>query len=140
MTVYATVAQLNAYLPASAQVETGDAAAVAEAERLLARASEHIESAVRARFRVDPVTKIPTDAEVSAVLTAATVRQYEQWLEVDEANAVDGLAGSSISVAGYSGPRAPSVAPRAYMVLRDAGLTQPVAFAEGLPTAPDEVV
>ena len=136
MTVYATVANLNAYLPVGQRVDTGNAAAVAEAERLLARASRTVDRAVRAQYPTDD-NGAPTIAELTAALRDATCAQYEQWLEVSEANEIDGLAGSQIAVAGYSGPRAPRIAPRAFDVLHLVGLTEPVRVAEApLPEEP----
>lgn len=132
MTAYATRAQLNAYLPAASALADD-----AETTRLLTRASEAIDDAVRARYGVDS-DGLPTDPEIAAALGSATVRQVEQWLEVGEENAVDGLAGTQIAVAGYSGGRAPAIAPRAYQVLKLAGLTMPVALTEArLLTDPD---
>ncbi len=132
MTAYATVTHLNAHLPVAQQVDTEDDDAVAEAERLLARASELVDAAVRARYAVD-TDGDPTDATVIVALRDATVRQYEAWLEVGEANDIDGLAGAQVAVDGYSGPRAPRIAPRAYDVLKLYGLTQPVAWASSYP-------
>lgn len=129
MTTYATVTQLNAYLPAAHAVDTEDDAAVAEAERLLERASEALDEIVRARYSVDD-EGLPTDAILATVFAAATVRQYEHWIEVGEANAIDGLAGAQITTDGYSGPRAPKVGPRAVTVLRQAGMLDPVPWAE----------
>lgn len=125
MTVrYATVAQLNAHLPTSAQVDTDDEAEVAAAERLLDRASELVDDHVRAPYSVNSDDE-PTDPDIVAALTLAVVCQYEQWLEVGEENSIDGLAGTQIAVAGYSGLRAPTLAPRARAALRAANLLQP---------------
>lgn len=136
MTVYATVAELNAYLPAAQVVATGDAAAVTEANRLLARASRMVDRAVRAQYPTNDAGA-PAIAELAVALREATCAQYEQWLEVDEANDIDGLAGSQIAVSGYSGPRAPRLAPRAFDVLHAVGLTEPVRVAEApLPEEP----
>lgn len=136
MTVYATVANLNNHLPVAQRVDTGSATAVAEAERLLARASRTVDRAVRAQYPTDD-NGAPTIAEVTNALRDATVAQYEQWIEVGEHNDIDGLAGSHIAVAGYTGGRAPRIAPRAFDVLHLAGLTEPVRVAEApLPEEP----
>ena len=135
--VYATVTQLNAHLPAAQAVDTNDATELAEANRLLARASELVDSVVRARYAVD-TADAPTDATIAAALTLAVCAQYEQWIEVGEANAIDGLAGTQIAVSGYSGGRAPAVAPRAMAALKAAGLLQPVALAESLQVEDDD--
>lgn len=124
MTVaYATSAQLAAYLKGGTVPD--------DAARLLARASELIDATVRASFSVDTDTSLPTDADVAAALRDATCAVVEAWLEVGEDNDVDGLAGAQIAVQGYSGPRAPTVPPRAARLLATAGLltveTQPLA-------------
>jgi hypothetical protein len=96
-----------------------------EAERLLVRASELVDDHVRASYAVDD-DDLPTDADVAGALRDAACAQYEAWLEVGEANAIDGLAGAQIAVEGYSGPRAPVLAPRARQFLRRYGLDLPV--------------
>jgi hypothetical protein len=110
---YATSAQLLTY--------TGLTTAPADAGRLLLRASELIDSIVRAAYTVD-INGIPTDADKAEALAKATCFVVEQWLEVGEANDIDGLAGSAASVGSYSGKRAPAEMPRALRVLREAGL------------------
>lgn len=112
MDAYATTTELNTW--------TG--ITVADGSRLLDRASELVDSVVRTPFAVD-TDGIPTNTDVAAAMRDATCAQVEQWIEVDEANDIDGLAASSISVAGYSGDRAPSLAPRAARILATAGLT-----------------
>lgn len=114
MTVaYATSGQLAAW--------TGRPAP-ADAERLLARASELVDAAVRAAFDVDGVTGLPSDADVAAVLADATCAVVEAWAEVGEANDVDGLAGTQVTVGAFTGRRAPVVPPRAARLLAAAGL------------------
>lgn len=115
MTVaYATEAELTAWLP------TGTV--VTDADRLLQRASELIDATVTAPFAVDSITDLPTDTDVAAAMRDATCAVVEQWLEVGEENDVDGLAGEQISVTGFSGKRAPKIAPRAFRILQNAGL------------------
>lgn len=112
MNAYATSEQLATWL---------GGAAPADADRLLLRASELIDAQVVAAFDTDD-NGIPTDAEIAAVLSDAACAQVEMWLEVGEANDVDGLAGSAVNVGGYSGRRAPRVSPRALDLLREGGL------------------
>lgn len=114
MSAHATVAQLANWLPPG--VPTPD-----DAERLLERASTLVDQAVLAGYDVDD-EGTPTDQGVAAVLADATCAQVEQWLEVDEANDIDGLAGTHISVTGYSGMRASRWAPRMIDILRTSGL------------------
>lgn len=114
MTVaYATDAELMAFLSTHAVVE--------ESERLRRRASELIDSVIRTPYRLTD-DGLPHDETIAAALRDACCAQVEQWLEVGEHNDIDGLAGSHISVTGYSGPRAPSIAPRALRILSGAGL------------------
>lgn len=124
MTVsYATTAEVIAWLPAD-QTPDGDLA------RLIKRASELVDSYVRAEYPVD-TTGAPTGDDVTEALRDAVCAQIEQWCEVSEANSIDGLAGTQISVDGYSGPRAPDLAPRAHGILKNAGLLSPVSLARG---------
>lgn len=102
-----------------------DAASVVDpddAERLLARASLLVDRAVRQPYRVDD-DGVAVDAAVLEALRTAACAQVEQWLEVGEENAVDGLAGTDRALG--SGVRAPELAPRALSVLLGAGLVQP---------------
>lgn len=105
----------------SAELNTWTGTTVADADRLLARASELLDSVIRASFTVNG-NGIPTDADVAAALRDAACAQVEQWLEVGEANDIDGLAGTDVSTSGFSGRRAPSLAPRAARILTNAGL------------------
>lgn len=111
---YATEADLTAFLPAGTVVD--------DADRLLARASELLDGTVLTPFAVDSETDLPTDEEVAAAMRDACCAVVEQWLEVGEENDVDGLAGTQVSLTGYSGQRAPSIAPRAFRILQTAGL------------------
>lgn len=90
--------------------------------RLLLRASELVDGAVRQPYTTDD-DGLATDTDIAAALRDATCAQVEQWVEVGEENAVDGLAGTQRSVGG--GVRAPELAPRALRILLNAGLVQP---------------
>ena len=121
MTVsYATPAEVSDWL--------GDVTVPADLTRLIKRASELIDAKVRATYPVD-TTGAPTDTVVDDALRDAVCAQIEQWCEVDESNSIDGLAGGQISVDGYSGKRAPDLAPRAYHILKVHGLLGPVPVA-----------
>jgi len=113
MNPYATTADLDAFL---------GAAGPADADRLLLRASELLDAVVVAAFEVDADTELPTDTDIAAALRDAACAQVEQWVEVGEANAIDGLHGTSFALSGYSGRRAPRLAPRARDILHAAGL------------------
>lgn len=94
-----------------------------ECERVLERASELVDEITgRPFYEVDAATGNATDETVAAALRAATCAVVEQWLEVGEENDVDGLAGDTISVPGFSGHRAPAVSRRVLRLLRPAGL------------------
>jgi hypothetical protein len=90
--------------------------------RQLRRASSMVDRAVRQPYDLNP-QGAALDTDIAAALRDATCAQVEQWIEVGEENAVDGLAGSPRSVGG--GMRAPSLAPRAAEILLLAGLVQP---------------
>lgn len=115
-TPYATVEDLVAWLPA-------DALSGGDTDRLLLAASRRVDAAVRAPYATDD-DDLPTDDRVAAALRDATCAQVEFWLEVGEAADVDGLAGTTYSVPGYSGTRTPKLGPRALDALTSAGLTQ----------------
>jgi len=106
--------------------------APADLARLIARASELVDSHVRATYATN-TDEEPTDATVAAAMRDAVCAQVEQWIEVDETNAIDGLAGGQISVDGYSGQRAPELAPRARHILKVAGLLSPVRLSQVMP-------
>lgn len=101
---------------------TGLSAAPDDYARLSQRASELVDNTVTAAFTVDDTTDLPTDADVAAALRDACAAQVEFWAEVGEENDVDGLAGSQVSVSGYSGRRPPKLSPRAFRILQNAGL------------------
>jgi hypothetical protein len=116
---YATPDDLYAWVP----VDVEDPA------RLLARATEVVDSAVRAPFRVDSAGT-PLDPETAEALTSATCAQVEFWLEVGEEHDVAGLAGRQVSVGQLSiSALPPTVAPRAARILAGAGL---LSFAADL--------
>lgn len=115
---YATPAQLQEFVSAATW------ALIEEPERQLTRASELLDGKVLARYSVD-ANGLPTDSDIAATLRDATCAQVEAWAEVSEENDIDGMAGRHISVPGYSGPRAPELAPRARRILYTAGLTSP---------------
>lgn len=118
MTVaYATTAEVLAWLPSTETPAT-------DLARLILRASALVDANVRAMYDTD-TNGAPTDADVAAALRDAVCAQIEAWQEVGEVNSIDGLAGSQIAVDGYSGPRAPDLAPRARNALKVAGLLGP---------------
>lgn len=112
---YATEGQLTAWLP------TGTAAT--DGARLLIRASELLDGAVRASFAVDTVTDLPTDEAVATAMADACCAQAEFWLDVGEDHDVEGLAGARVSIGHLSlGRLPPELAPRARRILHTAGL------------------
>jgi hypothetical protein len=113
MNPYATKTDLDAFL---------GVASPTDAERLLLRASELLDAVCVAAFDVDSDTDLPADTDIAAALRDAACAQVEQWVEVGEANAIDGLDGTQFSLSGYSGRRAPRLAPRARDILHAAGL------------------
>lgn len=114
MTVaYATEEQLEAYLPAGTTVS--------DAARLLARASEVLDDNIRGTFALGE-DGLPSDTDTATSLADACCAQVEFWLEVGEENDIDSLAGTQITVPGYTGPRAVVLAPRALRFLQAARL------------------
>lgn len=116
MTAYATVEELRAEI-----VGLPDDAQDSDLARQLERASELVDRYVRAPFVVGD-DGLPTDETVADALRRAVIAQVEQWCEVGEVNAIDGLAGTQVSTGGFSGLRAPELAPRARHILITAGL------------------
>jgi hypothetical protein len=114
MDAYATEEQLADFLPAGTEVD--------DAARLLKRASELLDGSVTNIFTVDSTTGIPTDAPTAEALRDACCAQVEFWLEVGEEHDIDGLAGTDVSVGGFTGKRATVIAPRAQRILGNAGL------------------
>lgn len=96
---------------------TGLSSAPADIDRLLLRASELLDVTVLVSYGID-TNGLPTDTDIAAAMRDACCSQVEFWQEVGESNSIDGLAGAQISVGGYSGPRAPDLAPRALNVLQ----------------------
>lgn len=107
----------------SAEYETfSGQAAPADFERMSMRASELIDSVVTDQFDVDDTDLLPTDTDVAAAMRDACCAIVEFWQEVGEANDVDGLAGTQVNAGSFSGDRAPTLAPRAVRILKNAGL------------------
>lgn len=116
---YATVEQLTGSEEVTGWLPAGTV--VADADRLLRRASELVDEAVRVPFAVDE-DGLPTDTDKAQALADATCAQVEDWLEVGEENDVDGLAGTQLTVTGFNGRRPPRYGPRMLRVLRNNGL------------------
>ncbi len=121
---YATVADLLSFT-ASGTLDDLD-----DPERQLTRASELLDATVRTPFTVDADTDLPTDTDVAAAMRDACCAQVEFWAETGEEHDVDGLAGTTYSVTGYSGSRPTELAPRAYRILHTAGLLGILTAAE----------
>lgn len=128
--VYADRAALVAYAPADQQ---GDIPAEPEATRLLTRASRRVDRLLFAAvYDTDPVSLLPTDADVATALSEATCEQALWWLETgDESGAsqqYQSVSAGSISLTrGYSSGgsatgRDQNVSPAAVEVLQLAGL------------------
>lgn len=117
-------------------LSTVDAAVVngwsaGEIARMLDRASSLVDDLTcRARFKVDE-DGTAIDATIAAALRDATCAVVEMWLEVGEDNDVDGLAGESYTVTGYSGLRSPEASGRVLRPLRQAGLLAQPATVGG---------
>lgn len=93
-----------------------------ECERVLERASELVDDITGcALYEVD-ANGNAVDPNVAAALRMTTCAVVEKWLEVGEANDIDGLDGDAISVPGFSGHRAPEASRRMLRPLRRAGL------------------
>ena len=129
MTTYATVAQLAA---------DPWGLTPPDAARLLVRASEVIDQALRTAIYAVDTTGAPTDAAVIQVLADATCAQVEFWETGDEEDDILGpvdslsLAGMSVKMSANQGDRvSPTyLAPRAHRILVNAGLRdgQPVSW------------
>jgi len=129
MTTYATVGQLAA----DPWGLTPPGAA-----RLLVRASEVIDQALRTAVYDVDTAGAPTDAAVIQVLADATCAQVEFWETGDEEDDILGpvdslsLAGMSVKMSANQGDRvSPTyLAPRAHRILVNAGLRdgQPVSW------------
>ena len=132
MTTYATVVQLAAQPWGLTP---------ADAARLLVRASEVIDQALRTAIYAVDDAGAPTDVAVIAALVGATCAQVEFWETGDEEDDILGpvqgisLAGMQIQYGGsgvVSGGRvSPTyLAPRAHRILVNAGLRdgQPVSW------------
>jgi len=129
MTTYATVAQLAADPWGLTPLD---------AARLLVRASEVIDQALRTAIYAVDTTGAPTDAAVIQVLADATCAQVEFWETGDEEDDILGpidsfsLSGLSMMFNDRRGDReSPTyLAPRAHRILVNAGLRdgQPVSW------------
>ena len=129
MTTYATVAQLAA---------DPWGLTPADAARLLVRASEVIDQALRTAIYAVDTTGAPTDVAVIQVLADATCAQVEFWETGDEEDDILGpvdqlsLAGMRIQFTSTRGERqSPTyLAPRAHRILVNNGMrdSQPVGW------------
>lgn len=117
MQAHATPEQLAEFLPAGTNVS--------DADRLLLRASAHIDYYTHTPYSIDRSTGLAANERVAAALRDATCAQVEHWLETGEHNAIDGLSSTQVSAGGHSGFRPPPLAPRAHQFLALAGLTRP---------------
>ena len=115
MTAFATLEELIEF------TASGTLDALNEPERLLERATTKICRYLRASFILDDETGLPSDVDVAAALRDAVCAQVEFWAETGEEHAIDGLAGTTYSVTGYSGQRPPDLAPRAWDIMREVG-------------------
>ena len=118
---HASSSDLQGHLSAEnwATVEGWDAAEVA---RQLERASELVDDLTgRANYEVDD-DGLATDPNLAEALRKATCAVVELWLEVGEANDIDGLAGSKVSLSGVSADRAPEASRRVLRPLKRVGL------------------
>ncbi|HLT68575.1 MAG TPA: hypothetical protein VKZ72_00330 [Acidimicrobiales bacterium] len=100
-----------------------------QVERLLRRASELLDAVVTVPFGVD-ADGLPTEPAVAEALRDAACAQVEQWALVGPENDIDGLAGDHVSIGGFQGRRAPSLAPRAARLIATAGLTSSANLAD----------
>lgn len=116
LTAYATEEELTIWLPSSTTLPD-------DVDRLLERASDVLDEHIRLPFDVNTSGEV-TDTELAVILSDACCAQVEHWLEVGEENDLDGLAGTQISVDGYSGLRALPLAPRAKRILKINGMLE----------------
>lgn len=128
MTTYATAAQLAAAPWGLAPVG---------ADRLLVRASEVIDQALRTAVYAVDAAGAPTGAAVIAALVGATCAQVEFWETGDEEDDILGpvqgiaLAGLQVQYGAGDNRTTPTyLAPRAHRILVNAGLRdgQPVSW------------
>lgn len=124
MKAYATADEYKAYSGAS-DVPAGF-------DRQALRASELLDSVVTMPFDIDATDGLPTGyitvqgvtVTIASVMSDACCAQIEFWNEVGEANDLDGLAGTKVSVGAYNGTRPSTLAPRAARILKNAGMIQ----------------
>jgi hypothetical protein len=112
VTTYATEDDLNARISATYQVP-------ANAEQLLAKASELIDEATLSRAQ-DAYDS--SDEDASSAVTRATCDQVEFWIEVSENFDVAGLRGSLVAGRLQIHPVPYLLGVRAKRTLRNAGL------------------
>jgi hypothetical protein len=114
MTTYATAVQLEDYL---------GTAVPDDAERLLQRASELIESFFLGPYDVDDVTGFPSDERIAGEVAKAACAQVEYWLQTgDEADVLTGRTSVSFNGAMFMSGKGRRLAPRAADALGRAGL------------------
>jgi hypothetical protein len=117
MAAHATIDELENYIGTTAPDD---------ADRLLQRASELVDTRVFGFYEIDSVTDLPADARVREALRDATCAQVEWWLATgDEKEATARFAFPGIGSLNLrtTGRR---IAPRAADHLRLAGLLQVV--------------
>lgn len=99
-----------------------------DVDRLAARATELIDSKVRAAFAIDD-DGIPTESTIAEAFRDAVCAQIEFWMEVGEEHDTAGMAGRQVSVGHFSIDHLPpELAPRARRILDGQGL---LAIATG---------
>lgn len=119
--VYATSADLATFLGTDAPVD---------ADRLLARASEHLDSFLALCVYDVDANGNPTVANQRNAIGLATCAQVEQWLEVGEDNLIAGYPGDTMMVRGRQisdSKRPAKFAPRAIALLYRAGIQPSVS-------------
>jgi hypothetical protein len=114
MDAYATAAQLVEWLPSGTVVD--------DADRLLRRASEVVDGAVRIGFAVAEETGLPTDSTIATACSEACCAQVEYWLDVGEEHDIEGLTGGAAIGSLRIDQLPPELAPRARRILGLAGL------------------
>lgn len=121
MDAYATRAQLAGWLLGVEDPSDPRMPAEDDANRLLARASEDIETKVLAGYRTNSLGQ-PADADVAAWLADATCAQVEFMLLVSEEHTIAGVTTGTMSAGGVSHDMPQRVGPRPLAILDRAGL------------------
>lgn len=98
-----------------------------DVSRLLARASELLDSKVRATFNVGD-DDLPTNTTIAEALRDACCAQVEYWLEaVGEEHDLEGMGSKQVAIGHLRMDELPpELAPRAFRFLDNAGLMTPV--------------